>query len=104
MIPMSCAKQKTARLLLGIVNATVKRSINACAIGGKQTESDLVKCPENGATENWQTQVLRKKQSSALLKPKGQKTAKIGVGTKYLPLMADTDVPAAAKLNACFCQ
>lgn len=101
---MSSAKQKTAKRLLGIVNATVKRSMKECALGEKQTEKKLGSNLVSGATENWQTPVQRKKQQSVLLNPQRQSETKIGAGTKCLLLMAATDVPVVLKQNACFCR
>lgn len=98
------AKQKTAKRLLDIVNATVKRSMKECASGEKQTEKKLGSNLANGATENWQTLVPRRKQQSVLLNPQRQSEIKIGAGTKCLLLMAATDVPAVLKQNACFCR
>ena len=101
---MPNAEQRTAKQRLGIVNVTVKSSTNACAIGVKQIENKLEKCHANGATGNWLPQVLKKKLRYAPLKLQGQNVTKTGAGTRYLPLMAATDVPVARKLNECFCR
>lgn len=95
---------KTAKLLLAIGNATEKSSPSECAIGGKQIEKKLESTPVNGATGNWQTQVLKKKQQSVLLKQPRQSVAKTGAETKCLPRMVDTNASAAEKLSECFCR
>ena len=95
---------KTAKLLLAIGNVTEKRSISACAIGEKQTEKKLGSTLVNGATGNWQTQVLKKQQQSALLKQPRQSVTKTGAETKCLPPMAATNASAAMKLKDCFCR
>jgi len=102
--PQQSNATKIAKLLLAIGNATEKKSISACAIGEKQIEKKLENTLVNGATENWQTQVLKKKQLSALLKLPRQSEAKIGAETKCLPHMAATNASAAEKLSECFCR
>ena len=95
---------KTAKLLLAIGNATEKSSPSECAIGGKQIEKKLESTPVNGVTGNWQTQVLKKKQQSVLLKQPRQSVTKTGAETKCLPRMAATSASAAEKLSECFCR
>ena len=102
MMPMSNAKQKTAKLLQGIVSATEKSSISECAIGVKQTGKEPESNHANGATGNWLPPVQKPKQRSALLKPQRQNVTKTGDGMKCLLPMAATAAPVVAKLNVCF--
>ena len=102
-MPMSDAKRKTAKLLLGIVSETANGSTSGCVIGEKQTGIEPGNSLANGATANLQTLVQRKKQPYGLLKPQRQNACKLSYATKCSLLMAGTSARAAAKPNACFC-
>jgi len=94
----------TAKPLLAIVNATAKKSTDACVNGASKTVKKHGNTHANGATGNWQMQVLKKKQPFVLLKLLGQSVAKTGDATKFLPPMAAIVAHAAAKLSGCFCR
>ncbi len=101
-------QQKNARLtakpLLAIVNATVKKLPSECANGVSKTVKKHGSKHANGATENWLPQAPQKKPRFALLKLLKVSGTKIGVVTKYSPRMAGTDARVAGKLNGYFCR
>ena len=102
-MPMSDAKRKTAKLLLGIVSETANGLTSGCVTGEKLTERNLASMLENGATASLQTLVQRKKPPYGLLKPQRQSDFKLSYATKCSLLMVGTDARAAEKLSACFC-
>lgn len=102
-MPMSDAKQKTAKLLLGIVSETANGSTSGCVIGEQQTWKSPGAMLANGATANLQTLVQRKKQPYGLRNPQRQNERKLSAATKCSLLTVDTDARAVVKPNACFC-
>ena len=94
----------TAKPLLAIVNATVKKLTDACVNGVSKTVKKHGNTLANGATGNWQTQVPKKKRPYALLKLQRQSVTKTGDATKYLLPMVAIVARAAAKLSGCFCR
>ena len=101
---MNSVEQKTAKRLLGIVNATVKHSTSECAIGGKQTEKNLGNNPVSGATENWRMELLKKWPLFAPLKQKRPSAIRLGAGTKCSPLTEGTSAGVAGRTSVCFCR
>jgi hypothetical protein len=104
MTPMQNAEPRTAKLLPGIVNVTVKSSTNACVTGARQTEIVLGSNRVSGATENLKTLRLRKLRLYAPLKPQRQSAIKTGAEMKCSPRMAGTNVGVAMSQNDCFCR
>lgn len=98
------AKRATAKRQLGIESATVKSLINACETGVRPIGTKPESNHESGATGNWLTQVPRKKQLSALLKPQRQSATKTGDEMKCLPRMAAIAALVVPRLNGCFCR
>lgn len=102
-MPMSDAKRKTAKLLLGIVSETANGLTSGCVIGEQQTGKNPESTLANGATASSQTLVQRKKPPYGLLRPQRQSERKFSAATKCSLLTVDTNAHAVVKPNACFC-
>lgn len=103
-MPMNSVEQKTAKRLLGIENETVKKSINVCASGERQTVKNHGNTLVTGATEKLLLVHQKKWPLYGLLNLQKLNAIKIGADKKCLKPMAALSALVAAKLKDFFCQ